>query len=114
LYLLGHTNAKLTTELYQQVFDMGGSGVETLEKAVGCTPTRPSRCSPAGGFRLPIVYRPQKTPPSSAYQASWKARKRLRRGDFPEAAEGTRTLDLLHGKQTYVQALGLPLPAKRG
>jgi hypothetical protein len=32
--------------------------------------------------------------------ASWKAQKRLMRGDFSEAAEGTRTLDLLHGKQT--------------
>jgi hypothetical protein len=59
MYLLGHTNAKLTTEVYQHV-----------------------------------------TPPSSAYGASWKARKRLRRGDFSEAAEGTRTLNLLHGKQS--------------
>jgi hypothetical protein len=33
-------------------------------------------------------------------RASWKAQKRLRHGDFSEAAEGTRTLDLLHGKQT--------------
>ena len=29
-----------------------------------------------------------------------EAQKRLRRGNFLEAAEGTRTLDLLHGKQT--------------
>jgi hypothetical protein len=31
---------------------------------------------------------------------SWKAPKRLASGDSCEAAEGTRTLDLLHGKQT--------------
>jgi hypothetical protein len=30
----------------------------------------------------------------------WKAQKPLASGDFFEAAEGTRTLDLLHGKQT--------------
>jgi hypothetical protein len=55
--------------------------------------------------------RARKTPPSSAYGASWKARKRLRRGDFPQAAEGTRTLDLLHGKQSTMTKFGHVLPA---
>jgi hypothetical protein len=53
----------------------------------------------------------EKTPPSSAHGASWKARKRLRRGDFPQAAEGTRTLDLLHGKQSTMTKFGHVLPA---
>ena len=47
-----------------------------------------------------IGTRARKSPPSSADIASWEAQKRLRHGDFSEAAEGTRTLDLLHGKQT--------------
>ena len=38
-------------------------------------------------------------PPSPVRGASWKARKRGRCRMFFEAAEGTRTLDLLHGKQ---------------
>jgi hypothetical protein len=30
---VGHTNAKLTTEVHRQVFDMGAGGVETLQTA---------------------------------------------------------------------------------
>jgi hypothetical protein len=100
MYLLGHTNAKLTTEVYQQVFDMGDGGLDTLETAIGWTLDEAFSMVSGRGVsstnRLPA----EKAPPSSAYGVSWKARKRLRRGDFPKAAEGTRTLDLLHGKQT--------------
>jgi integrase len=37
MYLLGHTDPTLTMRVYQQVLDMGGAGVETLEKVLGCT-----------------------------------------------------------------------------
>jgi integrase len=37
MYLLGHTDPKLTMGVYQQVLDMGAAAVEALERAVGCT-----------------------------------------------------------------------------
>jgi hypothetical protein len=38
MYLLGHTNPKLTMAVYQQVLDMGGQAVAALEKILGCSP----------------------------------------------------------------------------
>jgi integrase len=35
MYLLGHTDAKLTLSVYQQVLDMSGDAVETLEQVLG-------------------------------------------------------------------------------
>lgn len=35
MYLLGHRDAKLTLSVYQQVLDMGGDAVETLERVLG-------------------------------------------------------------------------------
>jgi Phage integrase family len=37
MYLLGHTDPTLTMRVYQQVLDMGGVAVETLEKVLGCS-----------------------------------------------------------------------------
>jgi hypothetical protein len=74
--------------------------------------TRPSHCFPAGGFWQPIGDRPTTIPPSPVRAASWKARKRPNCSTFFEAAEGTRTLDLLHGKQTFIQPLGPPFACK--
>jgi integrase len=37
MYLLGHADPTLTMRVYQQVLDMGGAAVETLEKVLGCT-----------------------------------------------------------------------------
>lgn len=36
MYLLGHTDPTLTMRVYQQVLDMGGGGIETLEGVLGC------------------------------------------------------------------------------
>jgi hypothetical protein len=35
-YLLGHTDAKLTLSVYQQVLDMGAGSIEVLEGVLGC------------------------------------------------------------------------------
>jgi hypothetical protein len=35
MYLLGHTDPKLTLAVYQQVLDLGKGSVETLEQALG-------------------------------------------------------------------------------
>jgi hypothetical protein len=37
MYLLGHTDPKLTLAVYQQVLDLGRGSVEILEQALGCT-----------------------------------------------------------------------------
>jgi integrase len=37
MYLLGHTDPTLTMRVYQQVLDMGGGAVKTLERVLGCT-----------------------------------------------------------------------------
>jgi integrase len=39
MHLIGHTNPTLIMRVYQQVLDMGDAGVETLEKAIGCSLT---------------------------------------------------------------------------
>lgn len=36
MYLLGHTDPKLTMRVYQQVLDMDGGAVKSLERIVGC------------------------------------------------------------------------------
>ena len=37
MYLLGHTDAKFTMRVYQQVLDMGGAAIEVLEHLLDCT-----------------------------------------------------------------------------
>ena len=37
MYLLGHTDAKLTPSVYQQVLDMESRSVEVLEGILGCS-----------------------------------------------------------------------------
>jgi hypothetical protein len=58
------------------------------------------RLHPSPGF-VPIVSRARKMPPSPMRGASWKGQKRLGGRDLLEAADGTRTHDLLHDKQSY-------------
>jgi hypothetical protein len=85
---------------------MGEGGVQTLEQAIGCTIADAFTLLSGRGVVAPIGTRARKGPPSSVDRASSKAQKRLRHGDFLKAAEGTRTLDLLHGKQTHMVQLG--------
>jgi integrase len=37
MYLLGHTDAKLTLSVYQQVLDVGAGSIEVLEGILGCS-----------------------------------------------------------------------------
>jgi hypothetical protein len=37
MYLMGHTDAKFTMSVYQQVLDVGPGSVEALETVLGCT-----------------------------------------------------------------------------
>jgi hypothetical protein len=99
--------------VYQQVIDMGDGGVQVLETVIGCTLDEAFALLPAAGFCPPIVHRPKKTPPSPRRGGGWKAQKPLASRDFSEAAEGTRTLDLLHGKQTLIVRPDRFIPAYR-
>jgi hypothetical protein len=71
MYLLGHTDAKLTLSVYQQVLDMGAGSIDVLETVLGCSlqeacdvlngrgsrghliagAANDRRSSPAGGFK---------------------------------------------------------------
>ena len=85
--------------VYQQVIGMGDGGLETFEKSSDARLRRAFALLPAGG--LATNWQPaKKMPPSPVRGKSWKARKLRSCRTFFEAAEGTRTLDLLHGKQT--------------
>jgi hypothetical protein len=108
MYLIGHTDPSLIMRIYQQVLDMGDAGVETLETVVGCTLTDAFRLLSGRGVCPPIVPRAKKMPPSPTRGASWKARKRLVSRTLLKAADGTRTHDLLHGKQTLIEPVGEP------
>jgi len=35
MYLLGHTDPTLTMAVYQQILDLGGAGIKTLERLLG-------------------------------------------------------------------------------
>jgi hypothetical protein len=100
MYLIGHTDPTLTMRVYQQVIDMGEGGLQTLDKLIGCTLDEAFALLSRRGVWQPIGNGPTKMPPSPVRGASWKARKRRSCRTFFEAAEGTRTLDLLHVKQT--------------
>jgi integrase len=63
MYLLGHNDPTLTMRVYQQVLDMGGAAVETLEKVLGCTLDEAlTSYSGRGGLGSQWVVSP-KTPP---------------------------------------------------
>jgi integrase len=63
MYLLGHTDPTLTMRVYQQVLDMGGAAVETLESVLGCTlDDALTTYSGRGGLGSQWVVSP-KTPP---------------------------------------------------
>lgn len=62
MYLLGHTDPTLTMRVYQQVLDMGGAAVETLEKVLGCTLERRLRPTPGGMFMHRMCTWPENTP----------------------------------------------------
>jgi hypothetical protein len=55
------------------------------------------RCAAIGAIQGRGRHQPRR---SAGTERAGRRAKRLRRGDFSEAAEGTRTLDLLHGNRS--------------
>jgi integrase len=100
MYLIGHTDPTLTMRVYQQVMDMGGGGPETLERVLGCP--QDEACAiwcerPVSGLKRTQSRNPSATVSSGGVLRSGNP---LWERVSGEAAEGIRTLDLLHGKQT--------------
>jgi hypothetical protein len=100
MYLLGHTDPTLTMRVYQQVIDMGQGGIEALETLIGCTLPEAFILLSGRGVLSTNCPPAEKTPPSLGRRTGSKAWNPLGNGQVVEADEGTRTLDLLHGKQT--------------
>ena len=105
MYLVGHTDPKLTLGVYQQVLDLGMGSVEILEQALGCTLAE-ARAIFNGESPQPRVSGTNPEPATKNASAAGDSRageagetSRFA-GNSQRADEGTRTLDLLHGKQT--------------
>jgi hypothetical protein len=77
MYLLGHTDSRFTMRVCAQVFDAGPQTVAQLETVLGCS--------------LEEAF---------AIYSERQASGRFVRAASGEAADGIRTHDLLHGKQT--------------
>jgi hypothetical protein len=65
MYLMGHTDAKFTMAVYQQVLDMGPGSVEALETVLGC-PLEEARDVYVGRGDLPPICHSETTTASGA------------------------------------------------
>ena len=100
MYLLGHTDPTLTMRVYHQVLDMGGAAVEHLEEVLGCT-IHEAFMAYSGRESLGTQWAPATEIASQdCSQHDRRNHLRLFRARSKEAADGIRTHDLLHGKQT--------------
>jgi hypothetical protein len=75
MYLPGHTHPSLTMPVNQQVIDMRAGGVQTLERAIGCTIAEASTLLSGRGVLAPNRHPSEKRPPSSADGVSGKAQR---------------------------------------
>jgi hypothetical protein len=104
-----HTNPTLIRHVHQQVPNIGDAGAEA------------SRGSSADDLRASVSelgsVRESSPDATSAHSrmlgTGWRARKPLGSGHFSEAADGTRTHDLLHGKKKLIWRCGLLFACKR-
>ena len=97
-----HEDSCTTADIYEQDIDDSDHAVALLENVMGCdlaeahdvfAKRRASGAKPS---------RDAKSPPRRAMEHSWTSENLSLCRDFRGAAEGTRTLDLLHGKRCEV------------
>jgi hypothetical protein len=100
MYLLGHTDPKFTMRVCQHVLDMGGSAMEQLEHAFGCSCEDAFAVLTGRDVRGLIEDPGKKMAAPEGRPADLGDGKPRDSGAFQEAADGIRTHDLLHGKQT--------------
>ena len=98
---MGHTNPNFTMSVYQHVLDMTAGAQEIFESVTGAS--FQEAFAILSERDLQTILRPL-TPETPSQPSAHTDRSNVKSpricGAFVEAAEGTRTLDLLHGKQT--------------
>ena len=98
---MGHEDYRTTAEVYEQDIDDSATALAALETIMGCTLTEAHDTFSRRGVLHPFCTPGTKKPAEAGFTCP---RRRpeiwLWRGSCGGAAEGTRTLDLLHGKQT--------------
>jgi hypothetical protein len=99
MYLIGHTDPTLTMRVYQQVSDMGGTAPDQLEELLGCTVDEAFTLLSGREVWTPKGHSAGKRPVAAAWNRGHRRRNPLWERASCQAAEGIRTLDLLHGKQ---------------
>ncbi len=103
--LLGHTDPRMTLGVYAQLLKLGHGNVEILEQVMGCTRDEARAIFESEDPRagpIPTHFRPtgETCSRGSIRRRRGRREKRSYAGRSSRADEGTRTLDLLHGKQT--------------
>jgi hypothetical protein len=114
MYLLGHTDRRSRCASISRSSTWARAASRRSEQAIGCTVAEAFTLLSDRGVLAPKRHPSEKKASSSVDRVTWKAQKRLRRGDFSEAADGTRTHDLLHGKQTHMEPARGPFACKWG
>jgi integrase len=107
MYLLGHTDAKFTMRVYQHVLDVGSDTARQLTQLLGARPE--DAAIQLSGRAHWASYGPD-GPKSVSAETSWESSESEKPNPgagFAQAADGTRTHDLLHGKQWLIR--GFPL-----
>jgi hypothetical protein len=107
MYLLGHTDAKFTMRVYQQVLDVGADTGRQLTELLG--PSAEDAAIQQSGRAHWASDRPDALKSVSA-ETSWEPSERENPAPgagFSEAADETRTHDLLHGKQKLRRCPGI-------
>jgi hypothetical protein len=99
VYLLGHTDAKFTMRVYQHVLDVGSDTARQLEQLLGAGPEDAVIHLSGRAHWASIGPGAEKTPPRKRVEESPENEKPGPGAGFAQVAEGTRTLDLLHGNQ---------------
>jgi hypothetical protein len=112
MYLLGHTDAKLTLSVDQQVLDMSGDAVGPSSRFSAGTSTTSVNCSTAGlaaGGGRPS--RPTRS--STLSMASWTVSAELRPPAIRLARSGDLRATIRGGRGTRVRTTAIPARSVR-
>jgi integrase len=96
--LMGHEDSRTTADIYEQDLDDSDHAVELLEGVLGCDLAEAHDVFAKRRVSGAKPVRDAKSPPRRAWRHSLRSEFLPVCRAFLGAAEGTRTLDLLHGK----------------
>jgi hypothetical protein len=108
MYLLGHTDARFTLRVYQQVLDAAPGSLDVLERLMGCSREEAREIFESGAVsraRRNGVANELRTTrfearPGHGFTAGRQLRSAAFAGTSWKADDGTRTHDLLHGNRS--------------